>query len=169
LIVSDRSCPLSQISTYNQFNCVSESRVHQTTNSLTKLGTQLFSCEAQQGRQWHDGDEVDDEDGGRVCAGRAQRDTSRHKDQEDVDIVAGEGQPGEVDEVRRPAHPGAIVLVERVAAIVSAGEGSALVGRAIEAAVLRTWHGVVVGVDVVAEGAAVFTESALDACNAGTS
>jgi hypothetical protein len=34
---------------------------------------------------------------------------------------------------------------------------------------LRAWHAVVVGVDVVAEGAAVFTESALNSCNAGTS
>ena len=169
MIVSDRASRVSNDPTYDQFDCISESRVHQTTNSLTKLGTQFLGCEAQQGSQWHDGDEVDDEDGGGVCAGRAQRDTSRHKDQEDVDIVAGEGQPGEVDEVRRPAHPGAVVLVKWLAAIVSAGEGSALVGRAIEAAVLRTWHGVVVGVDVVAEGAAVFTESALDACNAGTS
>jgi hypothetical protein len=73
-----------------------------------------------------------------------------------------------VDEVHGPAHPGAVVLVKWLATIVSAGEGSALVGRAIEAAV-RGWHVVVVGVDVVAEGAAVFTESALDACNAGTS
>jgi hypothetical protein len=155
--------------TYNQFDCVSESRIHQTTNSLTKLSTQFLGCKAQQGSQWHDGDEVDDEDGGGVCAGRAQRDTSRHKGQEDVDIVAGEGQPGEVDEVHGPAHPGAVVLVERPAAILPAGERSALVGRAIEAAVLRAWHVVAVGVDVVAEGAAVFTESALDACNAGTS
>ena len=160
---------ISNDPTYNQFDCVSESRVHQTTNSLTKLGTQFLGCEAQQRCQWHDGDEVDDEDGGGVCAGRAQRDTSRHEDQEDVDIVAGEGQPSEMDEVHGPAHPGAVVLVERPAAILPASEGSALVGRAIEAAVLRAWHVVVVGVDVVAEGAAVFTESALDACNAGTS
>ena len=160
--------PISNNPTYDQFDRVSESRVHQTTNGLTKLGTQFLGCEAQQRCQWHDGDEVDDEDGGGVCAGRAQRDTSRHKDQEDVDIVAGEGQPGEVDEARGPANPGAVILVERAAAILSAGEGSALVGRAIEAAVGGR-HVVGVGVDVVAEGAAVFTESALNACNAGTS
>ena len=160
--------PISNDSTYNQFDCVSESRIHQTPNSLTKLSTKFLGCEAQQGRQWHDGDEVDDEDGGGVCAGRAQRDTSRHEDQEDVDIVACEGQPGEVDEVHGPAHPGAVVLVKWLATIASAGEGSALVGKAIEAAV-RGWHVVGVGVDVVAKGAAVFTESALNACNAGTS
>ena len=74
-----------------------------------------------------------------------------------------------MDEARGPANPGAVILVERPAAILSAGEGSALVGRAIEATVLRAWHAVVVGVDVVAEGAAVFTESALNSCNAGTS
>lgn len=160
---------ISNDPTYNQFDCVSESRVHQTTNSLTKLGTQFLGCEAQQRCQWHDGDEVDDEDGGGVCAGRAQRDTSRHEDQEDVDIVAGEGQPSEMDEVHGPAHPGAVVLVEGRAAIaiLSMSERGALVGRAIEGVVVG--RHVVVGVDVVAEGAAVFTESALDACNAGTS
>ena len=74
-----------------------------------------------------------------------------------------------MDEAHGPAYPGAIVLVERRAAIaiLSAGERGALVGRAIEGVVM-TWH-VVVGVDVVAEGAAVFTESALNSCNAGTS
>lgn len=74
-----------------------------------------------------------------------------------------------MDEVHGPAHPGAVVLVERRAAIaiLSAGERGALIGRAIEAVVVG--RHVVVGVDVVAEGTAVFTESALDACNSGTS
>jgi hypothetical protein len=88
-------------------------------------------------------------------------------------IPTGTSQPGEVDEVHGPAHPGAFVLVQRPAAraveairVLPAGERGALVGRAIRSSV---GAGHVVAVHVVAEGAAVFTESALNACNAGTS
>ena len=66
---------------------------------MTKLGRQFLSCEAQEGSKRDDGDEVEDKDGSGVPAHDARDDANGDEDEEDIDVVAGEGGIGEVHDM----------------------------------------------------------------------
>lgn len=98
--------------TYDQLDSVSKRRIHQSTNRLSQLRTQLFSRKAQQCRERDNSQEVDNEDGRRIDIHSSQDNTRRHADQQDIDIVARQRQPREAQEVGRQPHPRALVLGE---------------------------------------------------------
>ena len=85
--------------TYNKLDGISKRRIHQTTKGLTELGGELLSGETQKGGKRDDCDEVEDEDDGRVPGQGAGDNADGDKDEQDVDIVAGEGGVGEVQDV----------------------------------------------------------------------
>lgn len=90
---------IDKAQTHDKFDSISESRIHQSTKRLTKLSRQLFCCETQEGSERDDGDEVEDEDGGRIPSQYAGEDADGDEDEEDIDVVAGEGRIGEVEDV----------------------------------------------------------------------
>ena len=104
--------------TDNKFDSIPKSGIHKTTNRLSKLGAQFLSRKREQGSERDNGHEIDHKDSGGIHVHCAQNNTRGNEDQQDVDIVARQGLPGEVEEVHRPAHPGAVIFVVGLASVV---------------------------------------------------
>lgn len=85
--------------TYNQFDGISKSRIHQTTKGLAQFRRQLLCCKAQKGSKRDDGDKVEDKDQGGIPVQSTSNDAKRHKDEQNIDIVADEDFPNQVDYV----------------------------------------------------------------------
>lgn len=110
-------CPCD---THNQLDRITKSRVHQTTNGLSQLHTQLFCRKAQQRSQWNNGQEVDDKDCRWVGVQRSQNDSRRDEDQKDVDVVARQREPCQAHEVGRHPHVPAVILSQGLSTIAAA-------------------------------------------------
>lgn len=99
--------------THDQFDSISECRVHQSSQGLTQLDRKLLRCKAQQSRQWHDCEEVDNEDCSRVQVHGAHNNTGWDCDEEHIDIVARQSQPRQAHKVARQPHIPPLVLRQR--------------------------------------------------------
>jgi hypothetical protein len=120
--------------TYNEFDGISKRRIHQTTKGLAEFGGELFSGETQERSKGDDCDEVEDEDSGWVPRQGAGDDADGHKDEQDVDIVAGEGGVDQVQDMLGQCLDARIVCV----VLGAADERGVLI---VEAAIGRLGHG----------------------------
>lgn len=97
---------------YDQFYSVAESRIHQAPQCLAQFDRKLFGRKTQEGRQWYDGQEVQDEHNGGLVMDGTKRNAERYKDQQKIDGIARQCLPGEVSEATRPADPRPLIFVE---------------------------------------------------------
>lgn len=137
--------------TYNQLDGISKRRIHQTTKGLTELGGELLGGETQKGGERDDCDEVEDENDGRVPGQGAGDDADGDKDEQDVDIVAGQSGVDEMQDVLGQRLDARLVCV----VLGAADERGVLI---VKAAISRLGHGRLLG---VTGGATVAVEVSL--------
>ena len=98
--------------TYNQLYSIAKGSIHETAECLAEFGGEFLGCEAEEGGQRHDGEEVDDE--GASCGPLQETgdDSERYKDEKYVDVVAKEYYPAHIGNLHWPTHPFAVVVLE---------------------------------------------------------
>jgi len=91
--------------TNNQLDSIPKCRVQEAAQSLSKLHGYLLGCKGQNGSKGDDGEEVDNENGGRVPSVVSGDDAHGHHDEEEIDIVWIVAQEVNTqNSSRRPAH-----------------------------------------------------------------
>ena len=122
---------LERNDTDDQLDGIAKGRIHKTTQRLAKLCGKLLGRKGQQRSKRDNGDEVEDEDGGRVPVERAGDDADGHKDEEDIDVAANKRRIHQVQEVLGQPRDGRLV-----------GAGGANQRGMLRRAILRLRHGV---------------------------
>ena len=95
---------------YNQLDSIAKGGIHQATQGLTHCAGQFLCRKAQQGCEGNNRKEVQDEDGGGVPLQGSRENPQWDKDQQNIDVVADQGQPGQTNNMQRPLRPGALVV-----------------------------------------------------------
>lgn len=96
--------------TYNQFNSISKSGIHQATKGLAERSSQLLGSKAEQRSEGNDSKEIEDKDSGWVPFKGTRNDAQWHEDKQDIDVVTDDGFPRQMDDVHWPVHPHTVIL-----------------------------------------------------------